>query len=76
MTVATMSVDAATLTAIDSDGNIIVSRDPEHLVTCIGLSDMIVIHTPQVTMVCPKSEAQRVKELVAKVKERYGERYL
>ena len=70
------SVDAETLTVLDSDGNIIVSRDPEHLVTAIGVSDMIIIHTKEVTMVCPKNEAQRVKELVAKVKEKYGEKYL
>ena len=70
------SIDAETLTAIDCDGNIIVSRDPKHLVTCVGISDMIIVHTPEITMVCPKSEAQRVKELVAKVKEKYGEAYL
>ena len=70
------SLDAEKLTVIDSDGNIIVSRDPNHLVTCIGISDMIVVHTPEITMVCPKSEAQRVKELVAKVKEKHGPGYL
>jgi mannose-1-phosphate guanylyltransferase len=36
---------------------------------------MIIVHTRDATMVCPKSEAQRVKELVGKVKEKYGERY-
>jgi mannose-1-phosphate guanylyltransferase len=41
----------------------------------VGISDMIIVHTRDATMVCPKSEAQRVKELVAKVKEKYGERY-
>jgi len=70
------TTDARQLVTIDSDGNIIVSRDPDHLVSVIGLSDMIVIHTADVTMVCPQSEAQRVKELVAKVKEKYGEKYL
>jgi mannose-1-phosphate guanylyltransferase len=60
---------------LDSDDNIIVSEDPAHLVTTIGISDMIIVHTRDATMVCPKSEAQRVKELVGKVKEKYGERY-
>jgi mannose-1-phosphate guanylyltransferase len=59
-----------------SNDNIVISEDPEHLVTLIGISDMIVVHTKDATMVCPKGEAQRVKELVAKVKERYGDRYL
>jgi mannose-1-phosphate guanylyltransferase len=44
--------------------------------TLIGISDMIVVHTRDATMVCPKGEAQRVKELVGKVKEKYGDRYL
>jgi mannose-1-phosphate guanylyltransferase len=61
---------------IDSDDNIVISEDPEHLMTLIGISDMIVVHTRDATMVCPKGEAQRVKELVAKVKEKYGDRYL
>ena len=61
---------------IDSDDNIVISDDPNHLVTAIGISDMIVVHTKDATMVCPKNEAQRVKEMVAKLKEKFGGRYL
>lgn len=60
---------------LDSDDNIIVSEDPAHLISTIGISDMIIVHTRDATLVCPKSEAQRVKELVGRVKEKYGERY-
>ena len=60
---------------IDSDNNIIVSSDPEHLVSTIGVSDMIIVHTRDITMICPKNEAQRVKDLVGKVKEKYGNKY-
>jgi mannose-1-phosphate guanylyltransferase len=60
---------------VDSDDNIVISEDPAHLVTTVGISDMIIVHTRDATLVCPKSEAQRVKELVAKVREKYGERY-
>ncbi len=70
------AVDAARLIAMDSDSNIIVNRDDKHLVTVIGISDLIVVHTPDVTMICTQNDAQRVKELVAKVKEKYGEEYL
>jgi mannose-1-phosphate guanylyltransferase len=41
----------------------------------IGVSDMIIVHAKDVTMVCPKREAQRVKELVAKVKQQFGNKY-
>ena len=60
---------------VDSDDNIIVSEDPTHLVATVGITDMIIVHTKDATMVCPKSEAQRVKELVGRVKEKYGERF-
>ena len=61
---------------VDADDNIVVSEDPEHLVALVGISDMIVVHTKDATMVCPKAESQRVKDLVGKVKERYGQKYL
>jgi mannose-1-phosphate guanylyltransferase len=69
------AVDCAVAMLIDSDNNIIVSHDPDHLVAAVGLSDMVVVHTRDVTMVCPKRDAQRVKELVEKAKELFGQRY-
>jgi len=33
------------------------------------------VHTKDATMVCPKGEAQRVKELVGKVKDKFGDKY-
>jgi mannose-1-phosphate guanylyltransferase len=70
------AVACDTCVFVDSDDNIIVSDDPEHLVSLIGISDMIVVHTKDTTMVCPKSESQRVKDLVGRVKEKYGWKYL
>jgi mannose-1-phosphate guanylyltransferase len=64
-----------TIVLVDSEDNIIVSDEPEHLVTTIGLSDMIVVHTKDATLVCPKREAQRVKELVGRVKEKFGAKF-
>jgi hypothetical protein len=37
---------------------------------------MVIVHTRDATMICSKGDAQRVKELVGKVKEKYGEKYL
>lgn len=70
------AVDADAHVLLDSDGNIIFSKDPDHLISLIGVSDMIVVHTNDVTMVCPKTESQRVKDMVAKVREKYGEKYM
>lgn len=63
-------------TLVDSAGNIIVSDDPNHLVATVGLRDMIIVQTADVTMVCPISEAERVKDLVVHVREAHGERYV
>jgi mannose-1-phosphate guanylyltransferase len=69
------AVDAQLVMLVDTDNNIIISHDPEHLIATVGLSDMIVVHTRDVTMVCPKRDAQRVKDLVGKAKELFGERF-
>lgn len=63
-------------TLVDAAGNIVISDDPEHLVAAVGLRDMVVVHTRDVTMICPKRDAERVKQLVAAAQERYGARYL
>jgi mannose-1-phosphate guanylyltransferase len=60
---------------VDSDDNIVFSTDPSHLVTTIGVSDMIIVHTPDATMICPKNESQRVKDLVGKIKEKFGDKF-
>jgi mannose-1-phosphate guanylyltransferase len=58
--------------ALDSAGNIVFSDDPDHLVALVGVRDSVVVHTSDVTMVCPVSDAERVKELLAAVEARYG----
>ena len=60
---------------VDASGNIVVSDDPDHLVALVGVRDHVVVHTADVTMVCPVADAERVKELLAAVEERYGPRY-
>jgi mannose-1-phosphate guanylyltransferase len=69
------AIDCEVCLLVDSDNNIIISHDPTHLIAAVGLSDMIVVHAKDVTLVCPKREAQRVKELVAKSKEKHGDRF-
>lgn len=60
---------------IDSEGNIVVSDDPDHLVATVGLHDTIIVHTHDVTMVCPKNAAERVRDLAARVQHTHGQRY-
>jgi mannose-1-phosphate guanylyltransferase len=69
------AVDCAACVLLDSNSNIIISDDPEHLISAVGMNDMIIIHTRDATLFCSKEDAQRVKELATRVKERFGNRY-
>jgi mannose-1-phosphate guanylyltransferase len=60
---------------VDGGGNIVFSDDPDHLVALIGVQNCVVVHTADVTMVCPVGDAERVKQLLSAVEERYGRRY-
>jgi mannose-1-phosphate guanylyltransferase len=48
--------------AFKSKNNLVVSNDKNHAIALVGCEDLIVIHTPDVTMVCKASEAESVKE--------------
>ena len=60
---------------VDGSGNIVFSDDPDHLVALVGLRDHVVVHTADVTMVCPVADAERVKQLLAAVEEVHGNRF-
>ena len=60
---------------LDSAGNVVLSDDPDHLVALVGVRDSVVVHTADVTMVCPVADAERVKALLTEVERRYGRRY-
>lgn len=61
--------------ALDSSGNVVFSEDPEHLVALVGVQNSVVVHTRDVTMVCPVSDAERVKELLARCVAAAGDHY-
>jgi len=51
---------------VDSKSNLIVS---DRLVATIGIKDMVIVDTKDVVLICPKKDAQRVKEVVKRLKE-------
>ncbi len=60
---------------LDARNNIIVSEN--HLTAVIGISDLVVVQAPGVTLVCPKSRAQDVKAMLRRVASRPdGEKYV
>jgi mannose-1-phosphate guanylyltransferase len=60
---------------LGSRGNIIVCED-DHLIATIGVDDLVIVRSKNATMICSKRDAQGIKELVAKVQEAYGDKYL
>jgi mannose-1-phosphate guanylyltransferase len=60
---------------LDGSRNVIFSEDG-HLVAVVGMDDCIIVHTADVTLVCKKSDSQRLKELVDKIGRRFGSAYI
>lgn len=58
---------------MDSRDCLAVSQDPRHVVALMGCRDLIVIHTPDVTLVCPRAYAEDVKRLRAEAVAKFGE---
>jgi len=66
------SIAAERAVLVDTKGTLVASSDPAHLVTTIGCENLIVIHTPDATLVCPADRAEAIKELHRRVGERFG----
>ena len=60
---------------LDSARNVIVADD-DHLLAVLGMDDCVIVHSSDATLVCNKSDSQRLKELVMLIKSRYGDKYL
>ena len=63
------------LVALDSTRNIIAAPEGK-LVVVQGLNDYIVADAGDVLLICPKSEEQRIRQVVNEVKTRYDGKYL
>ncbi|HYD01195.1 MAG TPA: mannose-1-phosphate guanylyltransferase [Phycisphaerales bacterium] len=63
-----LSADNAVL--INSSGNLVVSSDPSHTVSLLGCDNLIVVHTPDATLVMPRDKAEDLKLVHAALKPR------
>lgn len=55
------------LTIVEQGSNNIVFSEGKHLVAVLGADDLIVVHTPEATLVAPKAKAQEIKALLKQV---------
>ena len=54
---------------LDASGNLVVSQGDARTTALLGVHDLAVIHTPQATLVCPRAQAQRVRDLLPRLPE-------
>ena len=52
--------------ALDSKDNVVVSQDG-HMTALLGVSNLVVVHSGNATLVCPRDRAQELKTLVKKI---------
>ncbi|MBK7821630.1 MAG: mannose-1-phosphate guanylyltransferase [Tessaracoccus sp.] len=70
--VAGNAVDGPVVT-LDASGCVLINAVGEgHVVAALGLTDCLVVATPTATLAAPLAEAERVRELVALVREQRG----
>lgn len=48
---------------MDGTGNLVVGEG-DHFIAAIGVSDLIIVHTGDATLICPQDRAQEIKNLV------------
>jgi mannose-1-phosphate guanylyltransferase len=67
------AVAAARTLLADTHGTLAVSSDPNHLIATIGCENLIVVHTPDATLICRADCADAIKELHGRIAQQYGQ---
>lgn len=61
---------------LDATNNLILNTtDDGHLIATVGLEGHVIVHTQEITLVCPMDQTERIKDLVAQAVTGVGERY-
>ncbi|HUJ77275.1 MAG TPA: mannose-1-phosphate guanylyltransferase, partial [bacterium] len=61
---------------VDARGTLAASSDPDHLVAVLGCDDLVVVHTPDATLVCRRDRAEDIKKLQAMAAEKFGGKFV
>jgi len=69
------SISAGRSILLDCRETLVASSDPGHLVAALGCDDLVIVHTPDATLVCSRDRAEDVKKLHAMAAERFGRQY-
>lgn len=61
---------------LDSEGTLTCSENPDKMIITMGMKNVVIVETEKAIMVCPRSETQRVREIVQYLKDHNLETYL
>ncbi|MGC3994116.1 MAG: mannose-1-phosphate guanylyltransferase [Propionicimonas sp.] len=61
--------------SVDATGNVVVNTDADSVIGLLGVSGLLVVRTPQATLVARAEDAERIKELVAAVTDQAGPQF-
>ena len=61
---------------INSKDNVLYSTQEGHLIATLGIDDLVIAHTKDVTLICAKDKAQDIKLFVERLKEEGKDSYL
>lgn len=62
--------------AVDTRNCFVVSTDDGHLVATLGVENLVVVHTKDATLICPKDRAEDLKRLVEAIRAKGLESHL
>jgi mannose-1-phosphate guanylyltransferase len=69
-------IDAARCVALDTAGCIVRCNDPQHAVVTVGTKDLIVIVTPDATLIADKGHEESIRQVTRLLQQRGWEEYL
>jgi mannose-1-phosphate guanylyltransferase len=69
-------IDAERYINQGASGTIVRSQDPRHVVALLGVQDLIIVVTPDATLVANKEHEESVREVIAELKRRGWEEHL
>jgi mannose-1-phosphate guanylyltransferase len=61
---------------LDCAENIVVTEEDGHLIAGIGLKGLVVAHSPNATLICPRDQLDKLKGLLMQIEEQGGSHFL
>ena len=70
------ALGAARHLLLKTSRTLVASSDPNHVIATLGCDDLIIVHTPDATLVCRADQAEQIKELHRRAGEKFSQEIL